>query len=130
MKMTDGFVAFAKTLGVKTAGYESGPGYAVGRLKPGSKGLNTLITAARHPGMKDAIVYDVEQTCWRHGWDIYNYFAIQGPVSRYGCWGAAEDWKDLKPGSSKLQAIYNITGFTPDDVLAWAKAPHRERAQQ
>ena len=45
-------------------------------------------------GMRDVVVYNVEQTCWRRGWDIYNYFAVEGPVSRYGCWGAAEDWKD------------------------------------
>jgi hypothetical protein len=50
VEMTIGFVKFAKALGVKTAGYESGPGYAVGGLKPGTKALNTLITAARDPG--------------------------------------------------------------------------------
>jgi hypothetical protein len=50
VEMTVGFVRFAKAMGVKTAGYESGPGYAVGSLKPGSTALNTLITAARDPG--------------------------------------------------------------------------------
>ena len=94
------------------------------------KALNTLIAAARDPGMTGAIVYDVEQTCWRHGWDIYNYFAVEGPVSRYGCWGAAEDWKDINPGSPKLQAIYNITGHEPDALATWATDPHRERAQE
>eukprot|EP01052_Picozoa_sp_SAG31_P034360 SAG31_NODE_4006_length_3672_cov_1.463196_2_plen_316_part_00 len=89
VRMTVDFVTFAQHYGLKTAGYESGPGYAVGALKPGSKALNTLIAAARDPGMKDAIIYDVEQTCWRHGWDIYNYFAIEGKVSRYGCWGGS-----------------------------------------
>jgi|EP01046_Picozoa_sp_COSAG06_P000163 hypothetical protein len=78
--------------------------------------------------MKDAIIYDVEQTCWRHGWDIYNYFAIEGAVSRYGCWGAAEDWKDLNPGSPKLQAIYNITGTQPAELQSWASDPARQRA--
>ena len=130
VKMTTDFVGFAKSYGLKTAGYESGPGYAVGRLKPGTKALNTLIAAARDPGMTGAIVYDVEQTCWRHGWDIYNYFAVEGPVSRYGCWGAAEDWKDINPGSPKLQAIYNITGHAPDALAKWATDPHRERAQE
>jgi hypothetical protein len=38
------------------AGYESGPGYAVGGEKPGTKGLNTMIEAARDQGMKDVIV--------------------------------------------------------------------------
>ena len=160
VEMTVDFVRFAKAMGVKTAGYESGPGYAVGGLKPGTTALNTLITAARDPGMSPApstlpacqpgflmrvkyanmmddcdgvgmtgaIVYDIEQTCWRHGWDIYNYFAIEGPVSRYGCWGAAEDWKDINPGSPKLQAIYNVTGHKPDDLVRWSLSRGRERS--
>ena len=99
VEMTYQFVQYAKSIGVKTAGYESGPGYSVGGEKPGSKGLNTLIEASRDPGMKDVIVYDVRETCWRHGWDIYNYFAIETEVSRYGCWGAAENWKDQNPGA-------------------------------
>ena len=127
--MTDGFVTFAKAIGVRTAGYESGPGYAVGGEKPGTKGLNTMIMAARDPGMKDVVVYDIEQTCWRRKWDIYNYFSVEGPCSRYGCWGATEDWKDLNPGPPKLQAIYNVTGHHPSDLARWASDPLRERAQ-
>ena len=56
--------------------YESGPGYSVGGEKPGSKGLNTLIEASRDPGMKDVVVYDVRETCWRHGWDVSGPFAF------------------------------------------------------
>lgn len=126
--MTDGFVSFAKSTGVKTAGYESGPGYAVGGEKPGSKGLNTMIMASRDAGMKGVIVYDIEQTCWRRGWDIYNYFGIEGPCSRYGCWGATEDWRDLNPGPPKLQAIYNVTGTDPTELGNWATSLQRERA--
>ena len=59
--------------------------------------------------MTGAIVYDIEQTCWRHGWDIYNYFAIEGAVSRYGCWGAAEDWKDINPVSLFLFLSLSLT---------------------
>ena len=126
-EMTYTFVKLAKALGVKTAGYESGPGYAVGGCKPGSKALNTLIEAARDPGMKPAILYDVRETCWRHGWDIYNYFAIEGPCSEYGCWGATEDWKDLNPGPPKLQAIYELTGSKPAENIAWSASPERLR---
>eukprot|EP00040_Diaphanoeca_grandis_P035385 m.222362 g.222362 ORF g.222362 m.222362 type:complete len:742 (-) comp33372_c1_seq1:245-2470(-) len=130
VEMTYDYVQFAKTLGVKTAGYESGPGYAVGGEKPGSKGLNTMIEASRNAGMKDAIVHDVRETVWRHGWDIYNYFAIQGPASRYGCWGATEDWKDINPGPPKLQAIYNLTGVSPTECAQWALDPKRFRTQK
>lgn len=65
VEMTYDFVQFAKTLNLKVAGYESGPGYAVGGQKPGSKGLNTLIEASRDPGMKNVVEYDVRETCWR-----------------------------------------------------------------
>jgi hypothetical protein len=54
---------------------------------------------------------------------------MHGPVSRYGCWGATEDWRDLKPGPPKLQAIYNITGNDPAVLAKWAEDPERERAQ-
>jgi len=87
-----------------------------------------MIEASRDAGMKDAIVYDVRQTVWRHGWDIYNYFAIEGPASRYGCWGATEDWRDRNPGPPKLQAIYNLTGHSPAALEEWAFHPDRPRA--
>ena len=104
--------------------YESGPGYSVGGEKPGGKGLNTLIEASRDPGMKGAILRDVRETVWRHGWDIYNYFALVTQVSRYGCWGATEDWKDRIPGPPKLQAICKDidTPFTPNPPLAHSLA--------
>jgi hypothetical protein len=121
------FVQYAKAIGVKTAGYESGPGYSVGGEHPGSPGLNNMIHGCRDPGMKDAIVYDVREVCWRLGWDIYNYFAIEGEASRYGCWGAVEDWKNLNPGSPKLQAIYELTGKNPNELADWAKG-ERPRA--
>ena len=78
--------------------------------------------------MKDVIVYDVRETCWRHGWDIYNYFAIEGPASRYGCWGATENWKDQNPGPPKLQAIYELTGSKPAELAEWAASETRPRA--
>jgi hypothetical protein len=65
VEMVYTFVQYAKSIGVKTAGYESGPGYSVGGEHPGSKGLNTLIEASRDPGMKTVIEYDVRETCWR-----------------------------------------------------------------
>ena len=123
------FVQFAKNKGVKSAGYESGPGYSVGGEHPGSPGLNTMIEACRDPGMQGAVVYDVREVCWRLGWDIYNYFAIEGPASRYGCWGATEDWKDINPGPPKLQAIYELTGNHPLALATWAGEEGRPRAQ-
>jgi hypothetical protein len=87
-----------------------------------------MIEACRDPGMKDAIIEDVRETCWRLGWDIYNYFAIEGEASRYGCWGAIEDWKDRNPGSPKMQAIYTLTGHNPTDLEAWAFSEGRVRS--
>ena len=79
--------------------------------------------------MKGAILRDVRETVWRHGWNIYNYFALVSQASRYGCWGATEDWKDRIPGPPKLQAIYELTGTTtPAKLDAWAFDPDRERA--
>ena len=115
-------VALAKAFGVRTASYESGPAYPVGRLPPGSRALDTMIQAARDEGMQGVVVQHI-RSCWAWGWDIYNYFSVEGEVSRYGCWGAAEGWRaeDRIPGSAKLRAIYNITGTDPSAAEAWAK---------
>jgi len=120
----------AQALGLKVASYEGGPGYAVGKEKPGSRGLNTMIEASRNPGMKDVVYHDIRNVAWAWGWDIYNYFAAVGPCSTYGCWGATEDWKDLDPGPPKLQALYNLTGTDPVTIAAWAGDPERPRAQE
>ena len=72
--------------------------------------------------MREVVVEHV-RSCWSWGWDIYNYFSVQGKVSRYGCFGAAEGWtpEDRIPGSAKLRAIYNITGTDPIAAEAWSK---------
>ena len=87
-----------------------------------------MIEASRDEGMRDVVVQHI-RSCWAWGWDIYNYFAIEGQASRYGCWGAAEGWSvhDRVPGSPKLRAIYNITGTDPRAAEEWAKG-NRPRA--
>ena len=93
----------------------------------GPSALNNLINGDRDPGMKAAVIEDVRNTCWANGWDIYNYFAAEGGVSRYGPWGACEnfDSSELNPGSPKLQAIYELTGNTPKSLDEWvASAEH------
>jgi hypothetical protein len=53
-----------------------------------------------------AVYDDVREMVWY--WNpefIYNYFASVGVCSRYGCWGATENFDDLDPGPPKLQAL-------------------------
>eukprot|EP01045_Picozoa_sp_COSAG04_P012702 COSAG04_NODE_865_length_9768_cov_3.722130_2_plen_573_part_00 len=123
------FVKLAKALGVQTASYEGGPGYHVGAEKPGSKGLRTMIESSRDAGMKEVVKQHVD-TCWQFGWTVYNYFAAQGKVSEYGCFGATESWADLSPGPPKLQGLYELTGHSPDSLAAWAADPDRRRAAE
>ena len=127
ISFTQAFVALAKVFKVKTLSYEGGPGYHVGGEKPGSKGLNMMLEAARDVGMK-AVVKQHVDTCWQFGWDVYNYFSSFGMYSTYGCWGAVESLDDLNPGPPKLQALYELTGTTPEEREAWAKDPERPRA--
>ena len=122
------FVKLAKALKLKTLSYEGGPGYKVGGEKPGSAGLNNMIESARDPGMK-AVVKEHVGTCWQWGWDEYNYFAAQSAYSEYGCWGATETYQDLNPGPPKLQALYELTGHSPDERAAWAANSSRPRAR-
>ena len=126
--MTIQFVDLAKAFGVKTVSYEGGPGYRVGGEKPGSKGLNTMMVAARDPGMKDVVKQNVD-TCYRFGWDEYQYFSAAGKYSEYGCWGATEFFSDIDPGPPKLQALYELTGHRPKDRAEWAADVARPRAR-
>ena len=128
IEMTQALVRLAKAHRLKTMSYEGGPGYKVGGEHPGSAGLNKMISAARDEGMK-AVVKTHVDTLYRFGWDAYQYFTAQGTYSEYGCWGATESFADLKPGPPKLQALYELTGHTPPERLAWAADEGRARAR-
>eukprot|EP00040_Diaphanoeca_grandis_P028097 m.161388 g.161388 ORF g.161388 m.161388 type:complete len:769 (+) comp31231_c0_seq3:377-2683(+) len=127
--MTIEFVKFAKTLGVKSVSYEGGPGYQVGGEHPGSKGLDTMIEASRDQGMTQVVKNHIDY-CWQFGWDEYNYFAAEGKVSGYGCWGSTETFADLNPGPPKLQALYEVTGKHPHAQAKWAANATRPRARR
>ena len=54
--------------------------------------------------------------------------AAEGPSSEYGCFGATESWADINPGPPKLQALYELTGTKPDEMMRWASSAGRKRA--
>ena len=89
-----------------------------------------MIAGSRDAGMKTAIIKQVQLT-WQFGWDDYNYFVGgAGLVKEYGCWGITESWADINPGPPKLQALYELTGHSPDVLAEWARGEERERAQR
>jgi len=104
------YQALKEKFGLRYAAYEAGPGGAVGGEKPGTVGLDHFIEANRQQGMKSAVETAIN-SFWKNGGDIYNYFAVEGPCSTYGCWGAVEDWRNVSGAAvpPKLAAIYDLT---------------------
>ena len=95
----------ASVWGLKLAAYEAGPGMKVGD----TTNIGNRIEAQRDKGIKQIVVDDVLKNWFglpRPG-DIYNYFALAGTYSRYGCWGSTDDLSDLM--TPKYEAILEIT---------------------
>lgn len=93
---------------LKLAAYEAGPGMKVGD----KTNIGNRIEAQRDKGIKQIVVDDVLKNWFglpRPG-DIYNYFALSGDYSRYGCWGSTDDLSDLT--TPKYEAILEITKAT------------------
>ncbi|MFZ4544982.1 MAG: Ig-like domain-containing protein [Saprospiraceae bacterium] len=102
---------------IKHLQYEGGPDNGGGN----TANIANRISANRIPEMKTAVIHN-----YRDNWfsaaangaapvgtnDLVNYFVMSGKVSRYGCWGATEDLKDIKNGakSPKYDALCVLSG--------------------
>ncbi|MBN2005220.1 MAG: fibronectin type III domain-containing protein [Anaerolineae bacterium] len=117
----------ASEFGLKIALYEAGPDTA-GPLQweRDTQLLQTLIAVHRDPRIKDVLLYDL----WNNWFalpglepDVYAYFTLQSPYSRWGMWGLTEDVSNLQ--TPKFAAIYDLAGITqsppPAPVLLTAR---------
>jgi hypothetical protein len=84
-------VALAASWGIKHTSYEAGPGWNVGT----ENSMGNYLIAQRLPPMRDVWKYDVLSSWAVAGGDIYNQFSLFGAYSRFGMWGAAENFFNI-----------------------------------
>ncbi len=80
----------ANKFGLNLAAYEAGPDSGGGD----NHNIGSRIRANRLPEMGDLVV-DAFSRFFQSGGDYATYFALSSGSSRYGCWGALEDLKEL-----------------------------------
>jgi len=89
----------AKLYNLQQTAYEAGPGATVGN----TVNIGNRIEATRNAGITPIVYADIVDNWWNVGGGLYNYFALSGAYSRFGCWGATDDLNNLT--TPKFQAI-------------------------
>ncbi len=110
------FRALADRYGLKLSAYEAGPDNGGGN----AMNIGNRIRANRDPRMGDMVKRAFGQAMFGAGMDYAVYFAQASSFSRFGCWGAVEDTKQLD--TPKYRAILELVGSTiPVDAPPTAK---------
>jgi len=81
----------AKLYNLQQTAYEAGPGTQVGN----TVNVGNRIEASRDPAITAIVYSDIVDNWWGIGGGLYNYFALSGAYSRFGCWGATDDLNNL-----------------------------------
>jgi hypothetical protein len=104
-------VGYANTYGIKSLGYEGGPDNGGGS----TTNIANRIGANRDPGMATVITHDLRDNWFPTGSDLFMYFTLSSPYTRYGCWGLTDD--PANPDrNSKFGAIRNLLLVTGPSV--------------
>ncbi len=106
--------AVATAFGLKHLVYEGGPDNGGGSTTD----IGNRILANRDPGMNTLLLHHIRDNWFATGGDMFTYFVLSSAYSRYGCWGATEDYRI--PVTPKFNALYTLTGY---DFVAAPPAP-------
>jgi hypothetical protein len=106
-------LATANQYGLKLAAYEGGPGNTNGGQNS-TTNLGVQILANRDPGMDTLVQTHIRNNWFQQGGDMFGYFVMSSAYSRYGDWGATDDYRNLT--TAKYNALVNLTGYEPNGV--------------
>ena len=106
--------AVATSFGLKHLVYEGGPDNGGGS----TNNIGNRILANRDPGMNTLLLHHIRDNWFATGGDMFTYFVLSSAYSRYGCWGATEDYRI--PVTPKFNALYTLTSY---DFVAAPPAP-------
>ncbi|MGO4213499.1 fibronectin type III domain-containing protein, partial [Terriglobus sp. YAF25] len=111
------YVTAAKTTasqyGLQLFAYEGGPA----NNNSGSNSTTNLgvqILANRDTGMDTLVQGHIRNNWFGNGGNMFGYFGLSSAYSRYGDWGATDDYRNLS--TAKYNALVNLTGYEPNGV--------------
>jgi fibronectin type 3 domain-containing protein len=116
--------ATASLYGLKLFAYEGGPDNSNGGTGT-TTNIGVQIEANRDPGMNTLLQYHIRNNWFGQGGDAFGVFSLSTAYSRYGSWGATDDYRNLS--TAKYNALINLLGYTngavpsaPGDLVAGA----------
>ncbi len=117
-------LATAKQYGLPLYVYEGGPDNSNGGSQS-TTNVGVQILANRDPGMNTLVQDHIRNNWFGQGGSNFGYFALSTAYSRYGDYGATDDYRNLT--TAKYNALVNLTGYTgtgaplaPGDLIASA----------
>jgi len=106
-------LATANQYGLRLMVYEGGPDNSNGGNQ-NTVNVGPQILANRDPGMDALVQTHIRNNWFLQGGSTFGYFALSGAYSRYGDYGATDDYRNLT--TAKYNAIVNLTGYEPNGV--------------
>jgi hypothetical protein len=106
-------LATANQYGLRLMVYEGGPDNSNGGNQ-NTVNVGPQILANRDPGMDALVQTHIRNNWFQQGGSTFGYFALSGAYSRYGDYGATDDYRNLT--TAKYNAIVNLTGYVPNGV--------------
>jgi hypothetical protein len=106
-------LATANQYGLRLMVYEGGPDNSNGGYQT-TVNVGPQILANRDPEMDTLVQTHIRNNWFQQGGSTFGYFALSGAYSRYGDYGATDDYRNLT--TAKYNAIVNLTGYEPNGV--------------
>lgn len=91
---------------VKHLVYEGGPDNGGGS----TTNIANRILANRDPRIGDLLRHQISDNWFASGGDLFTYFVLSSTYSRYGSWGATEDYRI--PVTAKFNALYSLMDYS------------------
>jgi fibronectin type 3 domain-containing protein len=105
--------ALATQYGLKLFTYEGGPASDNGGTQTATN-AGVQILANRDPGMDALVQHHIRDNWFANGGSNFGYFGLSGAYSRFGDWGATDDYRNLS--TAKYNALVNLLGYTNNGV--------------
>jgi fibronectin type 3 domain-containing protein len=108
-------LATATKYGLRISAYEGGTDNSNGGSGT-TTNIGVQILANRDPGIEPLVENHIRNNFFAQGGSLFGYYALSGGYSRYGSWGATDDYTNLT--TPKYEALLNLTGYDPSAVPA------------
>lgn len=107
--------ATASQYGLQLFAYEGGPANDNSGTNS-TTNVGVQILANRDPGMNTLLQSHIRNNWFGNGGGLFGVFTLSGAYSRYGDWGATDDYNNLT--TAKYQALLSLTGYQSSGVLS------------